>query len=68
MGTSLNLFNDEETAQTGRERIGAQSVVLRGFALPAARALLAGVGRPAGQQDDFERRGDALLSSAVALR
>ncbi|CAB3837143.1 MULTISPECIES: DNA oxidative demethylase AlkB [Achromobacter] len=43
MGTSLNLFDDEETAQTGRERIGAQSVVLRGFALPAARALLAGV-------------------------
>ena len=36
-------FNDEETAQTGRERIGAQSVVLRGFALPATRALLAGV-------------------------
>lgn len=43
MGTSLNLFDDEEIAQTGRERIGAQSMVLRGYALPAAQALLAGV-------------------------
>ncbi|KOQ21998.1 alpha-ketoglutarate-dependent dioxygenase, partial [Achromobacter xylosoxidans] len=43
MGTSLNLFDDEEIAQTGLERIGAQSMVLRGYALPAAQALLAGV-------------------------
>lgn len=39
---TLDLFGDD-TAQSGRDIIGPQSVVLRGFALPAVEALLQGV-------------------------
>ncbi|MCS3506969.1 MULTISPECIES: DNA oxidative demethylase AlkB [Achromobacter] len=40
---TLDLFNDEDTTQHGREQIGPQSFVLRGFALPYSDALLQGV-------------------------
>ncbi|CAB3667525.1 Alpha-ketoglutarate-dependent dioxygenase AlkB [Achromobacter deleyi] len=43
MGPTLDLFGDDDTAQSGREMLGEQSVVLRGYALPDAAALLAGV-------------------------
>lgn len=43
MGPTLDLFGDDDTAQSGREMLGEQSVVLRGYALPDAVALLAGV-------------------------
>ena len=43
MGPTLDLFGDDDTAQSGREALGAQSVVLRGYALPDVAALLAGV-------------------------
>ena len=43
MATTLDLFGDDDTAQSGREAIGPQSFVLRGFALPFAEALLQGV-------------------------
>ena len=40
---TLDLFGGDDPAQHGRVTIGPQSVVLRGFALPAVDALLAGV-------------------------
>lgn len=43
MSPTLDLFGDDDTAQSGREMLGEQSVVLRGYALPDAAALLAGV-------------------------
>ena len=43
MGPTLDLFGDDDTAQSGREMLGEQSVVLRAYALPDAAALLAGV-------------------------
>ncbi|WP_217618687.1 DNA oxidative demethylase AlkB [Achromobacter sp. GbtcB20] len=43
MTSTLNLFGGDDPAQHGRVALGAQSVVLRGFALPAVDALLAGV-------------------------
>lgn len=43
MTTTLDLFGDDDTAQSGREAIGPQSFVLRGFALPYVQALLQGV-------------------------
>ena len=43
MTSSLDLFGGDDPAQHGRVALGAQSVVLRGFALPAVDALLAGV-------------------------
>lgn len=48
MNGTLNLFGDDDGAQpgggvTGRDTIGPQSVVLRGFALPYTDALLQGV-------------------------
>ncbi|MDH1522772.1 MULTISPECIES: DNA oxidative demethylase AlkB [Achromobacter] len=43
MTSTLDLFGGDDPAQHGRVALGAQSVVLRGFALPAVDALLAGV-------------------------
>ncbi|MDH0092967.1 DNA oxidative demethylase AlkB [Achromobacter mucicolens] len=43
MTFTLDLFGGDDPAQHGRVALGAQSVVLRGFALPAMDALLAGV-------------------------
>ena len=43
MSMTLDLFGDHDTAQSGREAIGPQSFVLRGFALPFVDALLQGV-------------------------
>lgn len=43
MAATLDLFGDDDTAQSGREAIGPQSFVLRGFALPYVQALLQGV-------------------------
>ncbi|CAB3835485.1 DNA oxidative demethylase AlkB [Achromobacter mucicolens] len=43
MTSTLDLFGGGDPAQHGRVALGAQSVVLRGFALPAVDALLAGV-------------------------
>ncbi len=43
MTSTLDLFGGEDPAQHGRVALGPQSVVLRGFALPAVDALLAGV-------------------------
>ena len=42
MTSTLDLFGGDDPAQHGRVALGAQSVVLRGFALPAVDALLAG--------------------------
>lgn len=49
MGPTLDLFGGDDTPQAGRESLGAQSVVLRGYALPDAAALLAGVQTVAAQ-------------------
>ncbi len=43
MTSTLDLFGGDDPAQHGRVALGTQSVVLRGFALPAVDALLAGV-------------------------
>ncbi|OAE62774.1 DNA oxidative demethylase AlkB [Achromobacter mucicolens] len=43
MTSTLDLFGGEDPAQHGRVALGPQSVVLRGFALSAVDALLAGV-------------------------
>lgn len=43
MTFTLDLFGGDDPAQHGRVALGPQSVVLRGFALPAVDALLAGV-------------------------
>ena len=43
MTSTLDLFGGDDPAQHGRVALGAQSVVLRGFAIPAVDALLAGV-------------------------
>ncbi|MFD4837530.1 DNA oxidative demethylase AlkB [Achromobacter sp. NPDC058515] len=43
MDSNLDLFGDDDATQRGRVPLGAQSVVLRGFALPAIEDLLAGV-------------------------
>lgn len=43
MASNLDLFGDDGGAQAGRIMLGPQAVVLRGFALPVAEALLAGV-------------------------
>lgn len=43
MSLNLDLFGDDDAAQGGRVPLGAQSVVLRGFALPVIEDLLAGV-------------------------
>lgn len=43
MTSTLDLFGGDDPAQHGRVALGPQSVVLRGFALPAVDALLAGV-------------------------
>lgn len=43
MTSTPDLFGGGDPAQHGRVALGAQSVVLRGFALPAVDALLAGV-------------------------
>lgn len=43
MTSTLDLFGGDDPALHGRVALGAQSVVLRGFALPAVDALLAGV-------------------------
>jgi len=43
MAPNLDLFADDAPAQGGRVVLGPQSVVLRGYALARAEALLAGV-------------------------
>lgn len=43
MAPNLDLFADDAPAQGGRVVLGSQSVVLRGYALARAEALLAGV-------------------------
>ncbi|SIT09035.1 DNA oxidative demethylase AlkB [Achromobacter sp. MFA1 R4] len=43
MTPTLDLFGGDDPAQHGRVALGPQSVVLRGYALPAVEALLAGV-------------------------
>lgn len=43
MTLNLDLFGGDDDAQRGRVTLGAQSVVLRGFALPVIEDLLAGV-------------------------
>jgi len=43
MTLTLDLFGSDDPAQHGRVALGPQSVVLRGYALPAVEALLAGV-------------------------
>lgn len=43
MPPTLDLFGDDDAVQRGRTPLGAQSVVLRGFALPVVDDLLAGV-------------------------
>ncbi|QVQ26516.1 DNA oxidative demethylase AlkB [Achromobacter deleyi] len=43
MTLNLDLFGGDDDAQHGRVPLGAQSVVLRGFALPVIEDLLAGV-------------------------
>lgn len=43
MTSTRDLFGGDDPAQHGRVALGTQSVVLRGFALPAVDALLAGV-------------------------
>lgn len=64
---TLNLFNDEDTAQHGREQIGPQSYVLRGFALPYADALLQGVDAVAAQSPFRHMHTPGGYTMSVAL-
>ncbi|MGE8588681.1 MAG: DNA oxidative demethylase AlkB [Alcaligenes sp.] len=64
---TLDLFNDEDTAQHGREQIGPQSFVLRGFALPYADALLQGVDAVAAQSPFRHMHTPGGYTMSVAL-
>ncbi|MGE8566876.1 MAG: DNA oxidative demethylase AlkB [Achromobacter sp.] len=64
---TLDLFNDEDTAQHGRDQIGPQSFVLRGFALPYADALLQGVDAVAAQSPFRHMHTPGGYTMSVAL-
>ena len=64
---TLDLFNDEDTAQHGREQIGPQSFVLRGFALPYTDALLQGVDAVAAQSPFRHMHTPGGYTMSVAL-
>ncbi|WAI85294.1 MULTISPECIES: DNA oxidative demethylase AlkB [Achromobacter] len=64
---TLDLFNDDDTAQHGREQIGPQSFVLRGFALPYADALLQGVDAVAAQSPFRHMQTPGGYTMSVAL-
>ncbi|AUA56749.1 Alpha-ketoglutarate-dependent dioxygenase AlkB [Achromobacter spanius] len=64
---TLELFNDEDTAQHGREQIGPQSFVLRGFALPYTDALLQGVDAVAAQSPFRHMHTPGGYTMSVAL-
>lgn len=64
---TLDLFNDEDTAQHGREQIGPQSFVLRGFALPYSDALLQGVDAVAAQSPFRHMHTPGGYTMSVAL-
>lgn len=67
MTTTLDLFGDDDTAQSGREAIGPQSFVLRGFALPFAEALLQGVDTVAAQSPFRHMQTPGGYTMSVAL-
>ncbi|AYD66365.1 DNA oxidative demethylase AlkB [Achromobacter sp. B7] len=64
---TLNLFDDEDTAQHGRDQIGPQSYALRGFALAHADALLQGVDTVTAQSPFRHMRTPGGYTMSVAL-
>ncbi len=67
MAPNLDLFADDAPAQGGRVVLGPQSVVLRGYALARAEALLAGVDAVTGEAPFRQMQTPGGYTMSVAL-